>query len=413
MSHINRFVPLVRITTVPFSLGFIHGQPALLRSLGFCVHVITSPGDRLDQFAVEETVIPHAIPMQRRITPLRDIVALFRIYRTLCKVRPSIVHTHSPKAGLLGSLAAWLARVPVRIHTVHGLPMMTASGMKRRILRWCEKITCRCACQVLAVSNSLRKVVVHEGICPTAKIKVLLSGSSRGVDALGQFHPGRWSDTSRRDIRQKLGIPPDALVLGFVGRVVRDKGMDELAAAWQTLLQQFPTLHLLVVGPLESEDPVPADVLALFQSDPRIHLVGETRDTSPLFAAMDVFTLPSYREGLPVVLLEASAMELAIVATQIPGCVDAVVDGVTGTLVPQRNAQALADAIAAYLRDPDLRRKHGLAGRQRVLAEFRQEAIWQAIYDEYARLMCERGLSLPEPLSETSTAMETPQRRAA
>ena len=407
-------VKLVHITTVPFSLVvFFSGQVGWMKRHGFDVHAIASPGDLLDTFSRHCAVPVHAVPMSRRITPLADLVALWRLYRTLRKLRPHIVHAHTPKGGLLGGLAAWLAGVPVRVYTVHGLPLMTARGLKRRLLRWSERIACRCAHQVFAVGHSIGQVVVQEGICPAARIKVLLSGSIDGVDGAGRFNPARVGQEARRSVRRKHGIPQDAVVLGFVGRIVRDKGMIELAEAWRTLRAEFPSLHMLLAGPFEPQDPVPADVEALFRSDPRVHLSGHVAETERYYAAMDISVLPSYREGLPVAPLEAAAMNVPVVATRIPGCVEAVVDGVTGTLVPCRAAAALAAALRRYVSDPELRRQHGQAGRQRVLRDFQAEAIRRALYEEYVHLLQDKGLSTPDRGSEASTSPDFQAERAA
>jgi glycosyltransferase involved in cell wall biosynthesis len=215
---------------------------------------------------------------------------------------------------------------------------------------------------------------------------VLLAGSGHGVDATGVFDP-RQAARAREKTRDQLGIPRDALVIGFVGRMVRDKGLVELVKAWELLRDAHPTLHLLVAGRFEPQDPVPSDVEAILTSDTRIHLAGWATDTAPLYAAMDLVTLPSYREGFPNVPLEAAAMALPVVATRIPGCVDAVDDGVTGTLVPARDVSALADALAVYVNDAIRRDAHGQAGRQRVLRDFRREPLWDALYEQYGRLL--------------------------
>ena len=207
--------------------------------------------------------------------------------------------------------------------------------------------------------------------------------------------PAQWAN-ARRELRRRYDIPEDALVAGFVGRIVRDKGMIELAGAWRILRLQFPSIHLLLVGTFESQDPVPAEVQKLFQSDPQIHLAGWADDAAPYYAAMDVLVLPTYREGFPGVLLEAAAMAMPVVATRVPGCVDAVVEGVTGTLVPVENTWSLADAIRSYLTEPEPCRRHGDAARARVLKDFCPEAIWQALYEEYERLLAERGLATPK-----------------
>lgn len=289
-------------------------------------------------------------------------------------------------------ISAWLARVPVRIYHLHGLTLMTATGLKRQLLRSTEKLACALSNQVICVSHSVREVVVAERLCPAGKIRVLLGGSINGVDARARFNPARAGAAVRADIRSRYGIPPEASVVGFLGRFVRSKGLVELVAAWSRLRDELPNLHLLLVGEFEPLDPVPPEVRAVLRTDSRIHLTGWMRDVGPFYPAMDVVVLPSYREGLPGVPLEAAAMELPVVATRIPGCVDAVDDGVTATLVAARDAEALADALRMYLRDPELRRKHGRAGRERVLAKFKQEAIWDAFYQEYQRLLEAHGV---------------------
>jgi glycosyltransferase involved in cell wall biosynthesis len=293
--------------------------------------------------------------------------------------------------------------------------MMTARGVKRLLMRWTERISCWCATQVLAVSASIREVAVQEHLCPASKIRVLLRGSINGVDAEQRFNPEQWSEQARQAVRRQYGIPHQALVAGFVGRIVRDKGMRELAQAWQTLRERFPTLHLLMVGRFEPQDPVPEDAEVLFRNDPRVHLAGEVEvaDIAPYYTAMDVCVLPSYREGLPTVPLEAAAMRVPVVATRIPGCVEAVADGETGTLVPVHDAAALAEAIARYLADPPLRRKHGEAGRARVLRDFRPEAIWEATYRHYVRLLREKRLLAGVPNEVESLPASQVRRPAA
>jgi glycosyltransferase involved in cell wall biosynthesis len=386
---------LVHVTTVPETLAFLNGQAAYLRARGIEVHALSSPGEWAGTFRTREQVPVHTVELTRRITPLHDLRAVGRIRRIVRQVRPDIVHGHTPKGGLLAMIAASLEGVPVRIYHLHGLPLMTATGLKRRLLQWTETISCRLAHQVLCVSNSVREVAIAEGLCPAHKIKVLLGGSINGVDADGQFNPARLPAATRTEIRNRYGIPPDATVAGFVGRIVRDKGMAELAWAWRTLREEYPQLHLLMVGPFEPQDPVPTEVEALLREDPRIHLVGVCWETPPLYAAMDLVILPTYREGFPVVPLEAAAMGLPVVATRIPGCVEAVQDRTTGLLVPVRDAAALAEAIRGYLHNPELARRHGRAGRERVLCDFRREAMWEALSWEYARLLRTAG-RLPE-----------------
>jgi glycosyltransferase involved in cell wall biosynthesis len=402
---LTRTKRLIHITTVPESLPFLTGQVGYMKAQGFDVQAISSPGEQLDHFAAAEGISAHAISMPRRITPLRDLVAVAQLWHCLQQSRPQIVHAHTPKGGLLGMASAWLARVPVRIYHMHGLPMMTATGLKRHLLKWAERLACMLAHQVLCVSRSVREVAVAEQLCPPEKIKVLRKGSINGVDALEQLNPAKLPAGTRGKVRARYGIPPEAMVAGFVGRVVRDKGLIELTQAWQMLREEFPGLHLLIVGPFESQDPLPADVVALLRGDPRIHLAGECGTMAPLYAAMDLLVLPTYREGFGLVAIEAAAMALPVVATCIPGCVDAVENGVTGMLVPVHEALALADALCRYLRDPELRCRHGAAGRLRVLRDFQQQPLWEAVYQEYTRLLRDKGVPVPRGAATGQAAL--------
>ncbi len=375
---------LVHVTTSPATLGFLRGQAAFLRGAGFGVQAIASPGPELRAFGDAEKVPVHAVAMARQIAPLRDLAALWRLWRLLREIRPAVVDAHTPKAGLLGMISATLARTPVRVYHLHGLRFITTSGWKRRLLRLTERISCGLAHRVLAVSPSVRDIAVEEGLCPPWKIAVLLGGTVNGVDATRRFRPQ--PESVRTAARSAQGIPHDALVVGFVGRLARDKGIVELALAWREL-RADPRLHLLLVGPVDPTDMLPRELLADLGADPRVHMTGVVDDTPPRYAAMDVVALPTYREGFPQIALEAAAMGLPLVATAVSGCVDAVRDGVTGTLVPARDGGALAAAIRRYLRDPALRAAHGAAARRRVLAEFSQDAIQEAHAAEYRDLI--------------------------
>ena len=366
-----------------------------MRDRGFDVTALASPGEALTRFSAELGLPVAAVEMPRRVSPIRDLWAIWRIVSLLREVRPSIVHAHTPKGGLLGMIASYLVRVPIRVYHLRGLPLMSATGMRRILLRGTEMVSCQLADRVICVSHSLREVAIQEGVCPSAKITVLGAGSGQGVDGQDRFNPGELPPGSRQDTRSRFGIPEDVPVAGFVGRLVRDKGVAELVEAWTRLRKEYSDLHLLLVGPFEIQDSIPIDARRILEEDPRVHLAGMDWNTPPLYAAMDLLVLPTYREGFPNAPLEAAAMELPVVATQIPGCVDAVEEGVTGTLVPVRDSEALANAVAMYLDDPELCRRHGRAGRQRVLKEFRPEAIWELLFAEYRELMSERGLPMP------------------
>jgi len=394
----RRAATVVHVTTVPLSLEtHLSGQIGYVRRRGFAVHVISSPGPELEAFATSEHVTVHAIPMARAITPARDLVAVFRLWRTLRRIRPDIVHSHTPKGGLLGMVAATLAAAPARIYHIRGLPFVTATGLRRRLLRWTELASCSLAHRVLAVSHSMREIAVGEGLCRADKLRVILGGSGNGVDSDGRFTPP--TRDARRAARDSLGLPADAVVVGFIGRLSREKGVRELTEAWRGLRDREQTARLLVVGWVEGQDAESAQAVKALRSDPRVHFTGPVKDTVPFYAAMDVVALPTYREGFPNVALEAAAMALPIVATSVPGCVDAVQDGVTGLLVPPRDPESLSRALHRYASDPALRAAHGQAARRRTVSQFRREAIWQGIADQYDDLLSRstEGATSPAP----------------
>ena len=373
---------VVHVTTVPDSLIFLRGQGAFLRDHGWELRVISAPGSRLDAFARDEGVECRAVPMERRITPLADLRALTHLVLELRESRPDIVHASTPKGGLLGTIAGRLAGVPTCVYHMRGLPLATATGWRRELLRTTERVSCALAHHVLCVSSSLRTVAIAERICAPDSIEVLGSGSGQGVEARTRFDPER-DPGARRRIRSELGIDEDAFVIGFVGRLVRDKGIVELAGAWDTLKTSLPSARLLLVGGPEPRDPVPPEVLEALQADPRVATVGFREDTPAIYAAMDVLALPTYREGFPNVALEAASMGLPVVASKVTGCVDAVVDGETGLLVPPHDADALAIALQRYASSATLRREHGALARQRVLREFSRELVWENLLDAY------------------------------
>jgi glycosyltransferase involved in cell wall biosynthesis len=377
---------VVHVFTVPESLAFVRGQAEFMRRHGYQLSVITSPGAALEAFGRSEGVPTHGISMPRRISPASDVKSLASLVVMLRRLRPAIVHAHTPKGGLLGTIAATIARVPVRIYHMRGLPLVTAHGAQRAVLTATERTSCALASRVIAVSPSLRDVAVAEHLCAPEKITVLAGGSGNGVDC-DRFDPSRVGRKVGRGLRARLGIPVDALVIGFVGRLVRDKGIVELADAFRAVKELHPGAHLLIAGPFEERDPVPPETRRAIEDDPRVHLLGYVEETAPLYAAIDVLALPTYREGFPNVPLEAAAMQVPVVATSVPGCVDAVVDNETGLLVPPRDATALARALHTYLADPELREAHGRAGRARVETSFRRERIWEALVGVYDELL--------------------------
>ena len=378
---------LVHIATVGQSLGFVAGQVDFLVEQGWRVSVVTSGGRHLDAFARAHDVEAYAVEMPRAITPSSDLGALSRLTDLLLELNPDVVHGHTPKGGLLGMMAAKSALVPIRIYQMRGLLTLTATGTRRQLYKWVERTSCRLAHHVICQSDSLRATAIAQRLVEPHRAVVLGRGGN-GIDALGRFDP---ANVTGLDVRQQLGIAADDVVIGFVGRIVRDKGIIELLDAWRAIKARHSNVRLLVVGPFEVRDGVPPDVERALRDDPRVHLAGFVTDTPRYYEAMDLLVLPSHREGLPNAPLEAAAMGVPCVTTDAVGCVDAVVDDLTGLIVPVGDATELAGALDRYVSAPELRAVHGAAARARVLADFRPADRHIASLELYERLLEERG----------------------
>lgn len=320
--------------------------------------------------------------MARQISPLKDLVSFGKILRFLLRTKPDAVNAGTPKAGLLVLTAAFLCRVPLRFFVAHGARLEHASGLEYYIFKALLIVSCFCSHRVFCVSKSVRSALVKHGVCNPEKTTVLHYGTANGIDA-ERFNPALIDAQHRLRLRRSLKISDNATVLLFMGRLVRDKGILELERAWSVIKQRYPDTCLLLVGPEEKVTPVPYDVMNRLKNDARVRLTGHADDPVPFYAISDILILPTYREGFPYVPMEAAAMELPVVATRVTGCVDAIIDGVTGLLVPPRDVDALVHAIELYLENPDMAASHGRAGRQRVIKFFRPADIWSALHQEY------------------------------
>lgn len=388
------FRPRLRLllaVTDPRSTVFLRGQIAAARAAGFDVSLLSAPGAMARELAAAEGALLIEIEMARDMSPARDLVALATIVRALLRVRPDIVNAGTPKAGLLVLLGAWLVRVPCRVHTMHGLRSEGLHGRRKHLVAAVTLLTCALAQRVICVSPSLAVAAVTAGVVRAARTRVLGAGSANGLD-LDRFTRTPGAVQAARALAARCGIPADAPVLGFLGRLARDKGVVELHAAWQVLRARFPDLHWLIVGAHDPTDAIPAAVERALAGDARVHRLGQIDDPVPAYLLMHVLALPTYREGLGYASIEAAALEIPVVATRVTGCVDSVDDGVTGTLVPPRDVAALTEAIATYLADPALRARHGAAGRARVARLYRPEALWAGLHREYLDLATQAGL---------------------
>ena len=370
------------------SWHFFNGQPGFFRAHGIDLHAASSPGSLQDEFGRVNKVPVYSVPIERKLSPLSDLVSVWRLYRILRRVRPEILHSHFSKPGIIGMAAGVLARTPIRIYHNHGMALSSARGWRWLVLWIVEKLCCLLAHRVVYVAPSVLADAQRLGVCVPGKGRGILSANC--LDATNTFSRRLHGAEDRGLWRRSLQIPDDAFVVGFVGRIFKIKGIEDLIHAWQQLAYQEPRLHLLLVGELDARLPISKWAMRTISSESRIHTAGFVENIASVYPAMDVLALPSYHEGLGYSLLEAAAMELPVIGTRIPGIVDAVLDGTNGVLVEPGQPDQLSAAILKYMRDPQLATAHGKAGRAFVVERFQCSVVWESILQTYDQLLNSR-----------------------
>ena len=390
---------VIHVATADMGLRFLLlNQIRAIQAAGYRVMGISSDGPyRAEVEAAGVPVLP--ITMHREISPGGDLVALARLVQLFRRLRPTIVHTHNPKPGLLGQLAARIAGIPIIVNTLHGFYFHAGSSSRqRRFYIAMERIAARCSHAILSQNREDLATAIQERICSPELISYL----GNGID-VRRFDRGRLDANQHKALRANIGIPADALVVGAVGRLVAEKGYHELFAAFRDLAQTRPNLHLLVVGP---EEPTKADGLSRqtavdYGIAERARFVGLRRDMPEMYSLMDVLAHASHREGFPRAPMEAAAMGIPVVATDIRGCREAVFHGQNGVLVPAHDAPALALSLARLLDDPTLRHALGTLGHRIAVREFDEQVVFERVPATYERLLKERGNIAPNPITRS------------
>lgn len=382
---------LIRITTVPLSLKvLLKGQLRFMASNGFDVKGVSSEGEELREVHENEGIAVEAITMSRKITPFQDLKSLWEMWNFLRKEKPQIVHTHTPKAGIIGMLAARLAGVPHRLHTVAGLPLMEATGTKRKILNFVEKLTYSSATRVYPNSKGLYDFILQNNFTQSNKLKIIANGSSNGIDT-AFFSPDQVTEIERVTLREKLNIQPDDFVFVFVGRIVSDKGINELIKAFSELqiVENKPAgIKLLLVGGLENDlDPLNPETLAEINQNKDIISVGFQQDVRSFFAIADALVFPSYREGFPNVVMQAGAMGLPSIVSDINGCNEIIIEGENGLIIPSKNVEKLKEKMLTLAKDKNLYTKLKGNSRRMIENRYEQSVVWNALLEEYEGLL--------------------------
>jgi glycosyltransferase involved in cell wall biosynthesis len=388
-------IKVAHITTIDMSLRFLlKNQLLSLVRAGYDVTGISAPGPHVE--AVASAGIRHiAVPMTRRVTPVADLLALVELVRVMRRERFTIVHAHTPKPALLGQLAARLTRVPVIVNTLHGLTFRDDTPrLKRALLVLLEKLCATMSDFILSQNPDDIETFVREGIAPREVLRFL----GNGID-IRRFDVGAVPESTTARLRDEFGIRPGDKVVGFVGRLVVEKGIVELARAMEEVAREVPSARLLVIGPnereksdaLSSDDPIfdPVRGLTIF--------TGLRNDMPEMFSLMDVFVLPSHREGFPRSPMEAAAMRRPAIVTDVTGCRETVRDGENGYLFPKGDAPALAAKIKDLLLHPERARAFGERGRQIAEERFDEQKVFQIVADTYRELLEKRGIAAPAP----------------
>ena len=371
-------------TTIPATLGFFKGNLAYLNEV-FEVYAISSQKDELNELGRKEGIKTFFIPMRRPISLFYDIVSLFRFIKLFLVERPDIVHGNTPKASLLSMVSAKLSGVKVRIYMCHGLRYQGTTGIMRLLLMKMEKITCACATEVICVSKGVRNILIEDGICAKNKAVVIHHGSASGID-LDYFKID--SSLQNTDVREKLGISLTDFVFIFVGRIVKDKGVNELISSFEKLHSQINSVHLILVGSEEKDlNPKSKKNRETIETHLNIHAVGRQIDIRPYLLSSDAFVLPSYREGFGMVLLEAGAMGLPCITTNISGCNEIVIQGENGEIIPPRDENALYEKMKDWVVHKDKLAYMSFHARSFVENRFDKKTVWLKLLDEYNRLL--------------------------
>ena len=377
---------LIRITTVPISLKILLKDQLKFMNQYFNVIGVSSQDKEMSDVEKDEGIKTIELNMSREITPFKDLLSLIKMVFLLLKEKPEIVHTHTPKAGIVGMVASWITRVPNRLHTVAGLPVMETTGKKKKILLAVEKLTYACATKVYPNSYGLQKYIVNNMLTDKKKLKIIGYGSSNGIDT-EYFHKTDEILLQAKQIKNNYNLE-NKFIFCFVGRVVKDKGINELMYAFDKLSQKHKNISLFIVGQLEDKlDPISTSSHTILNNNNQIIYVGFQSDIRPYLAASDCFVLPTYREGFPNVVLQACSMELPCIVTDINGCNEIIEDYKNGLIVEPKNHNELYSTMNKIVEEEGLSTQLSLNSRNDIIKKYDRKVFHQYLLEEYNKVL--------------------------
>lgn len=371
---------VLHVITVSFVINHFFGKQFvyLKQKTGNEYHLGCSPSEDFMKFSNELEYIPFQVEITRSISPLKDLRAIIQIYRYIKINKIDKVVGHTPKGGMVAMIAAFFANVSERVYFRHGIIYETSKGFKRTLLKNIDRLTGSLATKVICVSNSVKQISENDKLNNPDKNLILGLGTCNGIDTEGKFNPDNKSLEIITSLKKKYNINSNDKIVGYVGRLVKDKGIDDLIIAWNLLKENISNAKLLLVGPIEDKDSISEYSKNQIMSDPTIIFEDFVTDASPYFSLMDIFVLPTYREGFPTVSLEASSMSLPVVITKATGCEEAIVENQTGLFI-SNDPVDIADKILFYLENEEIAKTHGRQGRLFVQENFEESKIWDLI----------------------------------
>lgn len=376
---------IIRTATVASSLDILlKGQLAFLNEY-YDVIAVSGQDIHLENVANREKIRTINISFQRPISFIQDLISLFRLYKLLKKEKPFIIHSITPKAGLLSMIAGFWAGVPVRIHTFTGLIFPTKTGLSKSFFIFMDRFLCRFATHILPEGNGVKNDLIKYKIT-NKPLKIIANGNINGID-LKYFNPDLFSENDKINLRKHLNISENDFVFIYVGRLVSDKGINEIIKTFDKLQKQNSKAKLLLVGPFENNlDPLLSETYAVLESNTSIMSIGFQDDVRPYFAIANALVFASYREGFPNVVLQAGAMNLPSIVTNINGCNEIIQDNFNGNIIESKNEKALFNAMQLYINDNELVKKLASNCRQNIISKFEQKLVWNALLKEYFKI---------------------------
>lgn len=371
-------IKILHVIHVPFAIPYFLGDQLsyFKDTYDAEIHIACSSSESLIKLSKKWGFTPMELNISRKISPVKDIISIIKLIFYIKKNNFNVVVSHSPKGALIGTIAAFICGVENNIYVRHGLFYETSTGFRLKIFLNLEKTISYFSAKVICVSKSILDKSVADKITNPKKMLMINKGSFNGIDSMIKFNPSNYSDNLVKLLKKKYNISNNEIVIGFVGRLSKDKGVQELYEAWEILKQKYDSIKLILIGPIDERDKIENFLVEKFKFDNTVILTGLIENTAPLYRLMDIFILPSFREGFPTVVLEASAMELPVITTKKTGCVDSILENETGMfidIIPEE----ISNIISRYIEDPLLRTTHGQNGRRFVKQNYDQTILWE------------------------------------